>query len=37
MPKASLPTTWQGWLAALLASMAGFIAGFIVLSMIPGT
>lgn len=29
MPKAALPTTAKGWLVALLASFAGFLAGFL--------
>jgi hypothetical protein len=32
MPKATLPSTARGWIAALAASFAGFMAGFIVLS-----
>lgn len=29
MPKAVLPSSAKGWLVALLASFAGFIAGFV--------
>ena len=32
MPKAKLPTTPMGWIIALAASMVGFIAGFLALS-----
>jgi hypothetical protein len=28
MPKATMPTTFRGWIVALFASMIGFIAGF---------
>jgi hypothetical protein len=33
MPKAKLPTSTKGWLVALLASFAGFIAGFITIAL----
>lgn len=31
MPKASLPKTAKGWVAALAASMVGFLSGLAVL------
>jgi hypothetical protein len=31
MPKATLPYTPKGWAVAALSSMAGFIAGFLVI------
>lgn len=34
MPRAVLPNSWQGWLVALAASFAGFIAGFLVIALL---
>lgn len=33
MPKAILPSTTRGWLVALLASFAGFLAGFVTIAL----
>jgi len=33
MPKAALPTTPKGWLVTLAASLVGFLAGFVVISL----
>lgn len=32
MPKAELPTTFTGWVVAILTGAIGFIAGFIFLA-----
>lgn len=32
MPKATLPTSPKGWFVALTASLVGFLAGFITIS-----
>jgi hypothetical protein len=34
MPKAKLPTTLKGWFAALIASLAGLLAGFLTLNVL---
>ena len=34
MPRADLPTTWRGWVVAIVASLVGFIAGFAATSML---
>lgn len=34
MPKATLPTTLKGWVAALVASFVGFVSGFAVLRLL---
>jgi len=36
MPRAQLPTTLKGWLVALLAALAGLIAGFMVVGALGG-
>lgn len=32
MPRAALPSTVKGWLVALLASLVGFMAGFVTIA-----
>lgn len=34
MPKAALPTSLKGWLIALIASFAGFVAGFLTIALL---
>lgn len=34
MPKADLPSSWRGWMVALAASFAGFVAGFLVIALL---
>jgi len=34
MPRAKLPTTAKGWLAALVASFVGFVSGFATLNLL---
>lgn len=29
MPKAELPSTFKGWIVALVASFVGFVSGFV--------
>lgn len=34
MPKAELPSSWKGWMLALLASFVGFVSGFLTIKLI---
>jgi hypothetical protein len=36
MPKAQLPSSPQGWLVALIASLVGFMAGFLTIALLGG-